>query len=85
MLFRSLASSTSTLIEIGVRLNGTTIITTELIAGASNDRTISASTVRRLAVGDYLEITGFQNSGGNLNTVVVNEYSPCLAIAWLGA
>jgi len=80
-----LASSTSTLIEIGVRLNGTTTITAELIAGASNDRTVSATTVRRLAVGDYLEITGFQNSGGNLNTVVVNEYSPCLAIAWLGA
>lgn len=80
-----LASSTSTLIEIGVRLNGSTILVTELIAGASNERTVSAATVRRLAAGDYLEVTGFQNSGGNLNTVVVNEYSPVLAIAWLGA
>lgn len=42
--------------------------TTVAAAGAANNPSIQASFFFSLAVGDYVEVVGFQAAGGNLNT-----------------
>lgn len=49
-----------------IRKNGTTHITGSTEAPNANGTPQSCSGFVALAVGDYLEVTGFQNSGGNI-------------------
>lgn len=44
---------------------------------------VSSTTIKYLAVGDYVEMYGYQNSGGNLS-VLTDVHSPMFGIAWLG-
>lgn len=38
-----------------------------------------------LAVGDYVEMIGWQTSGGNLNTSVTLAFGPSLTLKWISA
>lgn len=64
--------------SVGVRLNGTTFINYDRrpAAGGGNPSHLVGNVVYRLAAGDYVELIGFQDSGGALNTVVGANYSP---------
>ena len=44
---------------------------------------VTTTTIKYLAVGDYVEMYGYQNSGGNLS-VLTDVHSPMFGIAWLG-
>ena len=44
---------------------------------------VTTTTIKYLAVGDYVEIYGYQNNGGNLN-VLTSDSSPMFGIAWMG-
>lgn len=81
---RFATAATATIMEVAVRVNASISIASEIIGGGS-DRAVSCATVRRLAAGDYLDMTVYHNNGAALNTSVVIQYSPVLAIAWLGA
>jgi hypothetical protein len=60
-------------VEVGVRVNGTTVYA---FAAESNSTTSAPHqcvvAMPFLAVGDYVELTLFQNSGGAINTAVAN-------------
>lgn len=51
---------------------------------ATAARRLNVAAVRYLAAGDYIELTAFQDSGGNLDVQFVAGISPRLAMAWLG-
>lgn len=57
---------------VEVHKNGVAIFKT-LIQNATNDVYLNSATLITLAAADYLQIVGFQNSGGALN--VVSSYS----------
>lgn len=60
----------------GVRLNGSTPIVWDEMGANASSLGQTVSTEYRLAVGDYVELVAFQNSGGALNVVNVANYSP---------
>lgn len=53
------------------------------VNGAGNDTSINISTTWLFAVGDYIECTAFQSSGGNLNVVRAAESSPAFWAKWV--
>jgi len=68
---------------IGLRLNGATWLAQNGFAasgGGLNTR-MSIARVYYLAVGDYVELMGWQGSGGNLDVLSIGNYSPELAMA----
>lgn len=69
---------------IQIRLNGTTVIARQEEANlGANDHPLTIATVYQLAAGDYLELMGYQNSGGNLNMQATSAYSPEFYAHWL--
>ena len=70
---------------IQIRLNGTTVIVREETnnIGASNDHPCTIYTEYQLAAGDYVELMGYQNSGGSLNMLATSAYSPEFFARWL--
>lgn len=53
--------------EAQIRVNGTTSIASDnRVAGDTNDRAVSVSTIYELAVNDYIELYAYQSSGGDL-------------------
>lgn len=69
---------------IQIRLNGTTIIArTEAANLGANDHPLTIATVYQLTAGDYLELMGFQGSGGNLNMAATSAYSPEFYAYWI--
>jgi len=69
---------------VGILLNGATYINYQTTNGNSAAAThVSTTVIRYLAVGDYLEMMGYQNSGGNLS-VLTSDNSPMFGIAWIG-
>ena len=75
----------------GIRLiyflrNGTvTNSGVEITALNGFDMSISASCIMEVSAGDYLEIAGYQNSGGNLNIDVVTAARTQFSATYLGA
>jgi hypothetical protein len=67
-----------------IRLNGTTLIaiSADSVVGATTHQQ-SVSTLYQLAAADYIEMTVFQLSGGNLNLSVAANYSPELSAIWM--
>lgn len=63
---------------MGIRVNGTTVVAfTADVPGAPNmPVTQTVSTEYELAAGDYIELRVEQNSGGNLNILTANSYTP---------
>lgn len=69
---------------IQIRLNGTTVIARHESGNVTaNDHAITVATVYQLGAGDYLELMGFQASGGNLNMLATSAYSPEFFAHWL--
>jgi hypothetical protein len=63
---------------------GTGTIDTDAIAGsAAAGATLRGSTIWRFNAGDYVELYGFQSSGGNLAYSVGSPRLTWLSIAWL--
>jgi hypothetical protein len=65
-----------------IQLNGAAFVGIQHITAATAS-IVSVSTQYRLVVGDYIELIGRQNSGGNLNVTVGANYSPELAWYWV--
>lgn len=71
--------------QAGIRLNGTTFIGVVLEPAAGGDTpALVVSTLYKFAVGDYVELMAFQNSGGNLDVQVNANYSPEFSAVWVG-
>jgi len=64
--------------SLGIRLNGATYIASVSVpsAGATVYTNLTVSAMFYLNANEYVEITAYQSSGGNLNVVYVNNYSP---------
>lgn len=71
---------------IGIRLNGTTYIAQSVTnnVGAGQNTNMECSAVYDLALNDYVELIGYQTSGGALNVAALGNYSPELAMARIG-
>lgn len=69
---------------IQIRLNGTTVIARHESGNlGANDHAITVATVYQLAAADYVELMGYQASGGNLNMLATSAYSPEFYAHWL--
>lgn len=81
-LFGCLAWAASALGKIrgsAIMLNGTTFIVVHALSVAwdvANAVVLPVSTVYDLAINDYIELMGFQDTGGNLNSVTAANYVP---------
>jgi hypothetical protein len=70
--------------EVNLRKNGTTNIARVVqMGGGANTSDQSVTAIESLAAGDYIEVTVRQNSGGALNVLVAEGFSPQFSIAWL--
>lgn len=69
-----------------ILLNNTTVITYDEKWGASASvfPGMILSTVRNLAVDDYIELQFYQDSGGDINIQTVTEYSPIFYMQRIG-
>lgn len=63
---------------LDVRLNGTTILARQTVTplGGGFVTEMTVATIYDLVVGDFLELTVFQDSGGPININSVGNYSP---------
>jgi hypothetical protein len=69
-----------------LRLNGVTSIGADGSPnfGASQTAYLNTATRYRLAVGDYIEVVVYQDSGGSLNTAVTGNISPEFWLSYVG-
>lgn len=73
-------------IQLWVNGGGAVIATTFVPAtGGGLPTDIAVSTLYRLSAADYIELAVYQSSGGSLNLTSAGNYTPELAIQWLGA
>ena len=77
------ASNTTGRRGVQVRLNGLTVIARVEATAIAQDLPLSISTVYQLTAGDYVELMGFQSSGGNLNMQASSAYSPEFWAHWI--
>lgn len=61
---------------VRIRLNGTTIIAQQSTSSVHTSRRFSIPVIYDMAATDYVEIQGFQDSGGALNMVAIANMSP---------
>lgn len=76
--------------KCAIRFNGTTYIGNQdnLNSGASLACPVSTATIYPMAVNDYVEMVGYQDSGGSLNVMTApggDQYSPELMMVRLGS
>jgi hypothetical protein len=72
--------------EARVRLNGSTLLAyVQAQAAAAGGTANTLTTVKTLAVADYIEIQGEQASGGALAATGVNAYATQVQVTYLGA
>lgn len=71
--------------DLSIRINGTTIaaVVRDTTPSGTKASRIALSAEFRLNVGDYVELIGYQDSGGNLNVVAGSAYSPVMTGRWL--
>ncbi len=69
-----------------IRLNGTTLLATTQTPPCTGgvDTAQVVSTLYQLAAGDYVELIGYQTSGGNLNVVQYQQSSPEFSMVKVG-
>lgn len=72
---------------VHLRVNGTTFIAQQasLSLGGSIEAALTVMTDYDLSATDYVEVTVYQNSGGNLNVQASGNQSPEFMIEYLGA
>lgn len=81
----SFVSNATGVRNLDIRLNGATVIASQLLPAASGIiTTVSISTIYQFAANDYIELVAFQNSGGNLDINTAGNYSPEFAVYRLG-
>lgn len=70
---------------VDIRLNGATFITRhrDIASSGSTSHTYNVSTDYQLVAGDFVELTAFQNSGGNLNVSSLGNYTPEFWMRWV--
>lgn len=80
-------ASNATGFRIGnIRLNGTTIIGSNVVPAVNGNATrVVATRSRRFAVNDFLQALGHQTSGGNLNVNSQSEFTPRFSAIWQSA
>lgn len=67
-----------------LRVNGATIIAEKAVPPAGTNVTaVTFGTDWYLNAGDYVELLVYQNSGGSLNVLFQNAYSPDLRLVWV--
>ena len=69
-----------------LRVNGATYIAGLYVPslGAVVNPVMTVATLYHLAVGDYVELVAYQNSGGDLTIRVSLNFSPEFAMQWVG-
>jgi hypothetical protein len=70
-----------------IYVNGTTIaarVQVDRVGNSSGSTIMQATTIYSLSAGDYLQLVAEQNSGGNLNILQVDRYSPDFAAQRIG-
>lgn len=81
----SFAANATGVRNLDIRLNGTTVIASQLQPAASGIiTTVSVPTTYQLAANDYVELVAFQSSGGDLNVNAAGNYSPEFVMYRLG-
>ena len=71
-----------------IKLNGITFIAIQQqppVAGGVLTTAVSVTTTYDLAVNDYIELVGYQDSGGNLNVNATGNYSPEFSMVRTGS
>lgn len=78
----SFASNPTGARAVQIWLNGGATIPATTFVNATNgfSTDIVVSTTYRLVAGDYVQMAGFQNSGGSINIVAAAPYSPELTV-----
>jgi hypothetical protein len=72
--------------DLNIGLNGgNSIASVTTFPSATIATGITITTIYRLAVGDYVELRAYQNSGGALNLTASPNYSPEFSIGFLAA
>lgn len=67
-----------------IYLNGATYLAYAIHdAAAANETAVTVSTVDSFNVGDYVELRGYQSSGGALNVNAVSRYTPVFHMTFL--
>lgn len=74
------AANSTGIRSLTARLNGTTDLGQSGIPATGNTRRQSYSIVVALSEADYVELTGFQSSGGNLNLETSGSHAPHFSI-----
>jgi|688.fasta_scaffold232810_4 hypothetical protein len=70
---------------VEIRVNGSEVAATSVLASPAGSSIISATTNLYLAAGDLVTMNALQQSGGALNTVVVAGFYPALSVGRIGA
>lgn len=79
------ASNATGIRSLRILLNGSTILGMSQTPASSGATTvITASTINNLAAGDYIELSAYQTSGGNLDVQYTAAVSPNLSVARIG-
>lgn len=73
--------------SLQLAVNGSTYPGTSVLlaAPAGNSWIGMTAGLVQLAVGDYLELQAFQNSGGTLTTTVISGIQPTLSAVWISS
>ncbi len=69
---------------VEVMKNASSIIYLAITPFSGDTPTLNLSYIMDCAVGDYIELRGYQNSGGNLNVIGTSQYST-FQVSYLGA
>lgn len=67
----------------GTQLNASQALTTASISGGSGTVQVATTTLAYLAVGDYVELQCYQDSGANLTTNVNTTGQSSAAVLWV--
>lgn len=76
------AAAASGVRNLEIRLNGSTLIAIQSVAGSGTTQQLTVAREYLLSAGDYVELTVFQNSGGSVNIVASGNYSPEFGMSW---
>lgn len=66
-------------------VNGTGVSASAVLISTFSGNIVSVPAMSRLVflnVGDYVELQGYQSSGGNINTFVSAEFASSMSITW---
>ena len=80
-----IVSNATSIRGLAVAKNGTRVLGSDVMVPAgsgASTRIATRAILVALAEGDYVELHAWQSSGGSLNTSVVDQEQPSLAVTW---